>query len=134
MNALPDVIYHEILVYISYEDQFSFSMVDTNRSNLLLKRVRRIQLSAQKSQLYLTSQTFRDRIDGLVTNPYLQLKIRLRKPKIPKDVILPIKCLELDGVDTEEFNQLLIQQHFQEVQRLKVSDKISPLHHYHSSK
>ncbi len=106
MNALPDVIYHEILLYIPYVDHISFSLVDKVRCNLLLKRVRRIQIN-KKAHSYFTSQEFRDKINSLIVDPYHQLSMRLFHPKVPQD-FNACSCSELAGLDAQQLCTLLI--------------------------
>ncbi len=103
MNALPDVIYHEILLYIPYVDHISFSMVDKVRCNLLLKRVRRIKVY-KKAQLYFTSQEFRDKINSLIVDPYNQLSLVLNDIKDKKN-FKAFSCSELYGLNARQLRE-----------------------------
>eukprot|EP01040_Poterioochromonas_malhamensis_P010205 gene10205-11098_t len=115
MNALPDVIYREIFSYIPYVDHISLSMVDKVRCDLLLKRVRIIQIN-KKAALYFTSQEFRDKIKSLIVDPYHQLSMRLFHPKIPEDFDA-FSCSELAGLSAQILSESLIP-YLQKVRRL----------------
>eukprot|EP01040_Poterioochromonas_malhamensis_P010207 gene10207-11102_t len=103
MNALPDVIYHEILLYIPYEGKISLSMIDKSRCNLLLKRVRRIKVY-KKAQLYFTSQEFRDKINSLIVDPYNQLSLVLNDIKDKKN-FKAFSCSELYGLNARQLRE-----------------------------
>ncbi len=125
MNAFTDVIYYEILLYIPYEGKISFSMVDKCHCNLLLKRVRRIQIN-KKARLYYTSHEFRDKINSFIVDPYHQLSLRLFHPKALQNFDA-FSCSELAGLDAQQLSTLLIP-YLQKVCRLKISAGSSQHH------
>eukprot|EP01040_Poterioochromonas_malhamensis_P010206 gene10206-11101_t len=122
MNTLPDVIYHEILLYIADVDHISLSMIDKSRCNLLLKRVRKIQINEKKAQLFFTSQEFRDKIKSLIVDPYHQLSLMLCNIEIPKD-FEAFSCNSITGL--EQLSDSLIP-YLQRVQRLEIYCGFSP--------
>ncbi len=76
MNALPDVLYNEILSWLSGKDKVSLASINVMLSKLLLKRVRRILIREEDQvELYFSDQIFRDQIHSLIVDPYEQLKI-----------------------------------------------------------
>eukprot|EP01040_Poterioochromonas_malhamensis_P011365 gene11365-12388_t len=75
MNVLPEVIYDEILSYLSYEHHIPFASINVILSKLLLKRI------------------FRDKIHSLIVDPYEQLKVEIALD--PSSMIDSISCKEL---------------------------------------
>lgn len=94
MNVLPEVIYNEILSYLSYENHLPFASTNLMLSKLLLKRVRRILIREEEVvAFYFSDQIFRDHIHSLMLDPSNQLKVEIALD--PSSMIDSISCKEL---------------------------------------
>ncbi len=116
MKILPETIHHEIALWLPYEDKISFASVNVMLSQHLLKRVRKISLDdEEEEELYMTSQSFRDKLHGLIVDPSDQLSLYVLRKR--SSILEGISCFELDTSD------LLIESlmhHILKVKRLKL--------------
>lgn len=76
VDQLPDVLYKVILSFISIEDQIEFAKTNKILCNLLIKDVRHITITSDPTLEKLErSESYRNRLLGLINHPYKQLTI-----------------------------------------------------------
>ncbi len=102
---LPDVIYLEVLYYLTYRDQISFVLSSSTLWNRLIQRIKVIDLPERDDfTLYLISQAYRDKVHKLIC--YDQLKLIIPEDDWRIDSDFTINCSYL-RTTTNVFHQFL---------------------------
>lgn len=108
INILPDTILYEIVLWLPNEDQLSFASINVIFSQFLLKRIRKIDLKNEKSKLYFTLHSFREKIHSLIINPLDQLGLEIFDNQSDILDIPDISCFTLETLGDELIESLLM--------------------------
>ncbi len=118
-NNFPLDLQLEILSYVPHIDKLEYARCNRSVCCELMRRLRIITIRTEKIE-YLSSESFRNKILGLLVDPYEQLELQSNYPenglKLPENLLVSDLVLRTLDIPMSFFSQLL--PHLTRVQHL----------------